>query len=87
MTETERLSNLLYDKINEWGKNDHLVEVIVDCFLAMMELDGRYNTDDQINVLEMTSEKYVSDVGIVHDPFIREVLTYHSTAIKVNNGY
>lgn len=87
MTHTERVSNLLSEKINEWGKTDHLVEVIVDCFLSLMEMDGQYDIDDQITVLELTADRYKSEVGIVHDPFIREVLMYHATAIKVNNGY
>lgn len=82
MSKLKNLGTLLIEKLDEWGKDKGIAEIIVDTFLATMDVE-EWDSDDKIQVLE-TAKAYFK---LNKPSFIYEVVDYECMAIKVNEGY
>jgi len=84
MSKLRNLEETLIEKLNEWATDKHLAEILVDTFLAVMDVE-EWDSDDKIRVLETAKDYFKKGGG--RSLFIYEVVEYECMAIKVNEGY
>lgn len=61
MSKLRNLEEILIEKLNEWATNKHIAEILVDTFLATMDVE-EWDSDDKIKVLE-TAKDYFKKGG------------------------